>query len=121
MGLAGDAVDLTERVERFGRERSKRAEDMRRMAEDLGARRPTSQTLPAPEAACRVGALLTLAFPDRIAKARGKRGEFLMANGRGGSVDPHDRLAQRTVPRRGGDHRRRRLRADSGRRTDHDG
>jgi len=28
------------------------------------------------------GALLALAFPERVAKARGKRGEFLMANGR---------------------------------------
>ncbi len=41
-----------------------------------------------------VGGLLTLAYPDRIAKARGKPGEFLMANGRGGSVEPHDRLAR---------------------------
>ncbi len=28
------------------------------------------------------GVLLALAYPDRIAKARGKTGEFLMANGR---------------------------------------
>ena len=30
----------------------------------------------------RLGALLASAYPDRIAMARGKRGEFLMANGR---------------------------------------
>ena len=41
-----------------------------------------------------VGALVAFAYPDRIAKARGKAGDFLMANGRGGSVEPHDRLAK---------------------------
>ncbi|MBI1868789.1 MAG: ATP-dependent helicase HrpB [Methylocystis sp.] len=39
------------------------------------------------------GALITLAFPDRIAKARATRGEFLMANGRAAIVAPHDHLA----------------------------
>ena len=38
--------------------------------------------------------LLALAYPDRIAKARGKPGEFLMANGRGAALEPHDRLAR---------------------------
>ena len=89
-GLGGDAVDLTERVERFRRERSKRAEDMRRMAETWAR---TAKSNDASPGTLSLGALLTLAFPDRIAKARGKRGEFLMANGRGGSVEPHDRLA----------------------------
>ena len=32
-GLGGDAVDLADRVERFRRDRSGRAQDMRRMAE----------------------------------------------------------------------------------------
>ena len=39
---------------------------------------------------------LARAFPDRIARARGKRGEFLMANGRAASVEPHDPLAGET-------------------------
>jgi ATP-dependent helicase HrpB len=38
-------------------------------------------------------ALLALAFPERIAKARGKRGEFLMANGRAAAVAPESSLA----------------------------
>ena len=42
----------------------------------------------------RPGHLLALAFPERIAKARGKPGEFLLANGRAASVDPHDALAR---------------------------
>jgi ATP-dependent helicase HrpB len=40
-----------------------------------------------------VGAWLAAAFPDRIAMARGKRGEFLMANGRAAALEPHDALA----------------------------
>jgi ATP-dependent helicase HrpB len=40
-----------------------------------------------------VGALLASAFPDRIAVARGKRGEFLMANGRAAALEAHDPLA----------------------------
>ena len=90
-GLGGDIVDLTERVDRFRRERSKRADDMRRMADcwAKGSRLQMRRRIPSS-----VGALLTLAYPDRIAKARGKSGEFLMANGRGGAVEPHDRLAR---------------------------
>ena len=40
-----------------------------------------------------VGEWLAAAFPDRIAMARGKRGEFLMANGRAATLEPHDPLA----------------------------
>ena len=40
-----------------------------------------------------VGALLASAFTDRIAIARGKRGEFLMANGRAAALERHDPLA----------------------------
>jgi ATP-dependent helicase HrpB len=41
-----------------------------------------------------IGALLTLAYPDRLAKARGKTGEYLMANGRGAVLEAHERLAK---------------------------
>ena len=45
------------------------------------------------EASC--GALLALAYPDRIAKNRGgASGSFLLANGRGGRVDPASPLAR---------------------------
>ena len=40
-----------------------------------------------------IGEWLAAAFPDRIAMARGKRGEFLMANGRAAALEPHDSLA----------------------------
>ena len=41
-----------------------------------------------------VGPLLASAYPDRIAIARGRRGEFLMANGRAAAVEAHDALAR---------------------------
>jgi ATP-dependent helicase HrpB len=41
-----------------------------------------------------IGPLLALAYPDRIAKARGKPGEYLMANGRGAVIEAHERLAR---------------------------
>jgi ATP-dependent helicase HrpB len=40
------------------------------------------------------GPLLALAYPDRIAKARGRPGEYLMANGRGAVLEAHERLAR---------------------------
>jgi ATP-dependent helicase HrpB len=40
------------------------------------------------------GRLVALAYPDRIAKARGKPGEYVMANGRGGLLEAHQRLAR---------------------------
>ncbi|WP_457089414.1 ATP-dependent helicase HrpB [Microvirga sp. P5_D2] len=88
-GLGGDMADIADRVERFRRDRSRRAEDMRRMAENwakghAGAKGEERS----------IGALLTLAYPDRLAKARGKPGEYLMANGRGASLEAHERLAK---------------------------
>src|SRR5690606_40095814 len=39
------------------------------------------------------GALLALAYPDRVAKARGEHGRFVLANGRGAMLDAADPLA----------------------------
>jgi ATP-dependent helicase HrpB len=39
------------------------------------------------------GTTLLLAYPDRVAKARGAHGHFVLANGRGGTVDAADSLA----------------------------
>jgi ATP-dependent helicase HrpB len=41
-----------------------------------------------------VGAVLALAYPDRIAKSRGADGAFLLANGRGASLDPASALSR---------------------------
>jgi ATP-dependent helicase HrpB len=40
-----------------------------------------------------VGALLLHAWPDRLAKARGERGRFVLANGRGAMIDEADPFA----------------------------
>jgi ATP-dependent helicase HrpB len=90
-GLGGDAIDLAERVERFRRESGPRAGDMRRMASGW-AKAAGGSTGREPVA--QVGAVLALAFPDRIAKARGAPGEFVMANGRGAALEPHLALAR---------------------------
>ncbi|WP_158812701.1 ATP-dependent helicase HrpB [Methylocapsa sp. S129] len=92
-GLGGDSVDLTARLDRFAQDRSPRAEDARRLAKRLAQQARALAGAPADKSAGDVGPLLAFAFPDRIAKARGKRGEFLMANGRAGAVEPHDSLS----------------------------
>lgn len=91
-GLGGDGVDLAERAERFRRDRSKRAQDMREMARGWARRAGQGTSSGAGEG--REGALLALAFPDRLAKARGKPGEYVMANGRGAVLEAHQRLAR---------------------------
>src|SRR5690606_12916558 len=40
-----------------------------------------------------LGALLLYAWPDRVARARGTRGKFLLANGSGAELDAADPLA----------------------------
>ena len=42
------------------------------------------------------GLLLALAYPDRVARARGREGEFVMASGRAGRLDPASPLARET-------------------------
>ncbi len=92
-GLGGNDTDIDVRLANFRRDRSLRAETMRRMADRWarearqGRARSNDDVLPAP-------ALLALAYPQRIAKARGERGRFLLANGRAAQLNPADPLAQ---------------------------
>jgi ATP-dependent helicase HrpB len=58
----------------------------------VGAAAPT-RSLPA-SGARQLGPLLALAYPERIAKARGRPGEYLLANGRGAVMEAHERLAR---------------------------
>jgi ATP-dependent helicase HrpB len=90
-GLGGDDADLRHRLEQFRRDRSRRAEDaramVRRWSDAVGGKRR--------EGDISTGAILALAYPDRIAKNRGGgSGSFLLANGRGGNVDPASTLAR---------------------------
>ena len=95
-GLGGDSLDLSERVERFGKDRSKRAQDARSLANGWAqqARRFANVSEDETASSLDSGRLIALAYPDRIAKARGKPGEFIMANGRACYVEPHDHLAR---------------------------
>ena len=92
-GLGGSGVDLDERLTRFGRDGSGRSKDARAMAARW-LRGVHASPAVSGEAASGAGLLLAEAFPERIAKARGAPGEYLLANGRGAWLDPTDALAR---------------------------
>jgi ATP-dependent helicase HrpB len=113
-GLGGDSVDLDVRLENFRRDRSPRAGGARQLAERWasqvdGSPSPASRRARHPLSAMRregretqdvepgeglsTGAMLALAFPDRVARNRGN-GSFVLANGRGASIDPASVLAR---------------------------
>jgi ATP-dependent helicase HrpB len=92
-GLGGDDVDLTARLDAWRRDRSQRAREARQMAQRWAASSPS----PARGGGLGrgPGALLALAYPDRIARNRGSgSGAFLLANGRGANVDAASSLAR---------------------------
>ena len=121
-GLGGDDPDLRHRLDQFRRDRSRRAEDARAMVkrwrslsypsperggsacaagrggvnEATPTRRAARADLPlAGGGIGSVGVILSLAYPDRIAKNRGGgAGGFLLANGRGGVVDAASPLSR---------------------------
>jgi ATP-dependent helicase HrpB len=92
-GLGGEDVDMRERLAALRRDRSPRARDARAMAArwaEVAASPPSSGGRD-----FSVGALIALAFPERIAKNRGSgTGAFLLANGRGASLDAASPLAR---------------------------
>jgi ATP-dependent helicase HrpB len=88
-GLGGDDLDLCRRLDQFRRDSSRRGEDARAMV-----KRWADAVDGNGGGKLSVGSILALAYPDRIAKSRGGRsGAFLLANGRGGLVDPASALA----------------------------
>ncbi len=89
-GLGGDDPDLRHRLDAFRRDRSRRGEDARRMA----ARWAGQAGAKAEADGLSAAAVLALAYPDRIAKNRGAGGAFVLANGRGASVDSASPLAR---------------------------
>jgi ATP-dependent helicase HrpB len=88
-GLGGDSVDLERRLSRFRTDRSPRANAARKLAERLAKASPSSKK----EDDSSAGRLLLHAWPDRVAKARGERGRFVLANGSGAMLDAADPLA----------------------------
>ena len=101
-GLGGTDADLSHRLERLRADRDKRAGDARRLAANWARQAEAACPPLKGEHRSRVahlhlsdGALVALAFPDRIAKARGG-GDFTMANGRAASLPPEHALARET-------------------------
>ncbi|THV12004.1 ATP-dependent helicase HrpB [Rhizobium rhizophilum] len=92
-GLGGSDLDLDERLRQFRRDKGERARNARNLARRLtsgfGYRTDDATDVPTSSA----GALLIHAFPDRIARQRGGRGRFVMANGRGAEIAASERLA----------------------------
>jgi ATP-dependent helicase HrpB len=93
-GLGGADADLSHRLERLRADRDKRAGDARRLAANW-ARQADAARQAGDKTHLSDGALVALAFPDRIAKARGG-GDFTMANGRAASLPPEHALARET-------------------------
>nr|WP_221230543.1 ATP-dependent helicase HrpB [Brevundimonas variabilis] len=87
-GLGGNETDLRDRLGGFDRDRSPRAVDVRKLA-DRWARTAGAGK----GGTVDPGLLIAQAFPERVAKARGKPGEVLLASGRGAFIDPSDGLS----------------------------
>ena len=92
-GIGGNDVDLDTRLQNFRRDRSRRSDDLRRLARGWAERAAEHSKQKAGEPLS-TAALLALAYTDRIAKARGAPGQFLLANGRAGQVDAVSALAR---------------------------
>ncbi|QSF53239.1 ATP-dependent helicase HrpB [Brevundimonas fontaquae] len=88
-GLGGSSIDLADRLIGLERDRTQRARDSIKLAERWAraAGGGSGRTIDP-------GLLLAEAFPERIAKARGKAGEFLLASGRGAVLEATDHLAR---------------------------
>ena len=107
-GLGGDSVDLDVRLDQFRRDRSQRASSARSLAQRWAKQVASSERVlssPSPQGGgerrdahspdeeLSTGVMLAFAFPDRVAKNRGN-GSFVLANGRGASVEQTAALAR---------------------------
>jgi ATP-dependent helicase HrpB len=100
-GLGGRDADLGARIDSLLHDRSRHALDARalakRWAQTARGGRPQGKDKRLPgegKPSLSIGALLALAYPDRIAKSRGAGGAFLLANGRGARIDAASALAR---------------------------
>jgi ATP-dependent helicase HrpB len=95
-GVGGRSVDLDARLAALARDTSPKVTQARRLAEGWAKSAAALVGTRAKQAGGRSFAhhLLAECFPERVAKARDKLGQFLMANGRGCYVDEHDALAR---------------------------
>jgi len=92
-GLGGTDTDLTVRIVAFRRDRGRRAQDMRRLAQGWATTAMQASSRPIGTQTATTAEILALAYPDRLAKARPERGQYLLANGRGAITDPREPMA----------------------------
>ena len=93
-GLGGNDPDLAHRLENFRRDRSRRASEMRKLAAGWARMASLGGSAREPRQDMSIARMLALAFPERIGKARGSPGQFLLANGRGANLDAAHPLAR---------------------------
>ena len=93
-GLGGNDADLAHRLDSFRRDRSRRAGDMRKLAAGWARMARAGRSAQEPREDLSLARLLALAYPERIGKARGAPGQFLLANGRGANLDATHPLAR---------------------------
>ncbi|MBR0739881.1 ATP-dependent helicase HrpB [Bradyrhizobium liaoningense] len=91
-GLGGDSVDLEHRRDQFRRDRSPRAAGARDLARRWASQVAASEKA-GPQEDLSTGLMLAYVFPDRVARNRGN-GSFVLANGRGASVEQTSSLAR---------------------------
>lgn len=90
-GLGGQGEDLESRHERFRRDKGGRTDAAKALALRIGGMAGEAGT----EAPLSTGALVALAYPERVAKRRDAKGEnWISALGRGLRLDPLSPLAQ---------------------------
>lgn len=92
-GLGGRSPEIDVRLRSWTQAKGERAEGAWRLARRLARMAQDRQPVTG-SATLSIGALVALAWPDRLARARpGQRGEFLGVGGRAYRIDPADALA----------------------------
>lgn len=91
-GLGGMDIDVERRLTRFSMDKSVRAEAARNLARGIAVK--AKNKMPSNINTVSVARFLLDAWPDRIAKARGEIGQFILANGRGAIMEPTEGLAR---------------------------
>ncbi len=97
-GLGGDSVDLEARLDHFRRDRSQRAMSAKQLVQRWASQVNVNTPNPSPQGGgeqmgMSTGSILSLAYPDRVARNRGN-GSFVLANGRGAVIDQTSALAR---------------------------
>ncbi len=87
--LGGMSVDIGLRLEELRRDKSSRAVKARQQANGWAQQVGALDAMDSSQA----GLALAVAYPDRVAKARDRRGGFILRSGRGGEVGADDPLS----------------------------